>query len=151
MDFRGAVLKTIQQPLTLRANSSAIAFTAPIADLLGSSAPEGVLMQASLTAGSDVLAEDVLYFRPVKDLALTQASVSTTVKSLGDAFAIGLSSPVLVKNLYLSFENVDGVFSDNYFDLLPGRPTVIHFKPAGATSAKTLESSLHLMHMALVV
>jgi beta-mannosidase len=151
MDFRGTALKTFQQPLTLKANSSALAFTAPVTDLLGSAAPEGVLMQASLTAGDDVLAEDILYFRPVKDLVLPQASVTTTVKNLGDAFAIGLSSPVLVKNLYLSFENVDGVFSDNYFDLLPGKPTVVRFKPAHAVSAKTLESSLQLMHMALVV
>jgi beta-mannosidase len=151
IDFHGAVLKTLQQPLTLKANSSATAFTAPVTDLLGSGAPEGVLMQASLAAGDGILAEDLLYFRPVKDLALPQASVSTTVKNLGDAFAIGLSSPVLAKNLYVSFDNVDGTFSDNYFDLLPGKPTVIRFKPARAVSAKTLESSLQLMHMALVV
>ena len=74
MDFRGAVLKSIQQPLTLKANNSALAFTAPVSDLFGSAAPEGVLMQASLTAGDDVLAEDILYFRPVKDLALPQVS-----------------------------------------------------------------------------
>jgi hypothetical protein len=56
-----------------------------------------------------------------------------------------------VKNLYLTFDDIDGVFSDNYFDLLPGRPMVVRFKPAHTVSAKTLESSLQLMHMALVV
>lgn len=151
MDFRGAVLKTLQQPLTIKANSSALAFTAPTADLLGGAAPETVLMQASLAAGDDVLAEDILYFRPVKDLALPQASVSTTIKNLGDAFSIALSSPVLVKNLCLSVDDIDGVFSDNYFDLVPGRPAVVRFKPARASSAKALESNLQLMHMALVV
>ena len=151
MDFRGAVLKTIEQPLTLKANSSATAFTMPTADLLAGAAPETVLMRASLTAGGDVLAEDLLYFRPVKDLALPHASVTTTVKNLGDAFAIVLSSPVLVKNLCLSFDAVDGTFSDNYFDLLPGRAAVVRFKPARSASAKMLESDLRLMHMALVV
>jgi len=151
MDFRGTPLKTIELPLTLKANSNLLAFAAPTADLLGAVAPETVLMHAGLTAGDDVLAEDLLYFRPVKDLVLPQASLSTTVKNLGDAFAIGVSSPVLVKNLCLSFDDIDGVFSDNYFDLLPGRAAVVRFKPAQSASAKALKSDLQVMHMALVV
>jgi hypothetical protein len=72
------------------------------------------------------------------------------VKDLGAKFAIALTSPVLVKNLHLSLDEADSVFSDNYFDLLPGKPMIVQFKPATAIDAKTLENSLKLMHMALV-
>ncbi|MDE1986812.1 MAG: glycoside hydrolase family 2 protein [Alphaproteobacteria bacterium] len=151
LDFNGTVHKTVAQPFLLAKNSSAMAFTGPAADLLAGASPESVLLLSTLADGSDVLAEDRLYFRSVKDLALPQASVDVNVKDLGGEFAIGLSSPVLVKNLYLSLDDVDGFFSDNYFDLLPHRPKVVRFKPAGSVSAKALKNDLKLMHMAQAV
>ncbi|MDE2500298.1 MAG: glycoside hydrolase family 2 protein [Alphaproteobacteria bacterium] len=151
LDFNGTVHKTVTQPFLLAKNSSAMAFTGPAADLLAGASPESVLLLSTLADGSDVLAEDRLYFRSVKDLALPQASVDVNVKDLGGEFAIGLSSPVLVKNLYLSLDDVDGFFSDNYFDLLPHRPKVVRFKPAGSVSAKALKNDLKLMHMAQAV
>ena len=152
IDFQGVVWKTIRQPRTLGANSSAEIFKATVADLLGKVAPETVLLHASLTrdAGEPALAEDSLYFRPVKDLILPAADIAVKVKDLGGEFAIGVSSPTLAKNLYLGFDTVDGAFSDNYFDLLPGETRIVQFKPAQATSAKALEEGLKLMHMALV-
>jgi len=97
------------------------------------------------------LAEDILYFRPVKELALPRARITTTVKEGRGRFVIGLSSPVLVKNLYLSLDEVDGVFSDNYFDLLPHAPAIVHFKPEKPISAKAFKRGLKLMHMAEVI
>ena len=118
--------------------------------MLGGGAPESVLLHASLAAGREILAEDLLYFRPVKELALPQTSVAVKVKDLGGEFAIGLSASALVKNLYLSLDDADGFFSDNYFDLLPRKTKVVRFKPAGSMSAKALENGLKMMHMAQV-
>ncbi|HKD23398.1 MAG TPA: glycoside hydrolase family 2 protein [Rhizomicrobium sp.] len=151
MDFHGAVLKTIALPLTLKANRSAIAFTGPAKDLLAGTAADSALLRSNLTAGGKSLAEDVMYFGPVKDLALPRPDVTATVKGHGKEFAIGLSSTTLAKNLYLSLDDVDGVFSDNYFDLLPGTAKVVRFNPARTITAKDIESRLKLMHMALVV
>jgi beta-mannosidase len=149
-DFHGKTLKTIELPLTLKANSSAVAYTGTISELLAGAAPESVLLHASLASGHDVFSEDLLYFRAVKDLALLQATVTTKIKDLGGEFAIGLTSPTLVKNLYLNLEGVDGFFSDNYFDLLPHKTKIVHFKPTGTTSAQALETGLKTMHMALI-
>jgi beta-mannosidase len=150
LDFHGKVVKTVVQSLTLFANG-AVNFSAPTADLLGDAAPDSVLLHASLAASGQVLAEDVMYFRPVKDLVLPRASLDPKVKTVGREFAIGLLSPVLVKNLYLSLDGADGVFSDNYFDLLPGKSKVVRFKPAGHMTAKALKDALKMMHMAEVV
>jgi beta-mannosidase len=145
------VLKMVAQPLTLKANSSAEVFASPTADMLAGAAPASVLMHASLATNDGVVVEDRLYFWPVKDLALPSASVMAKVKDLGaGAFAIGLTSTTLAKNLYLSFDDIDGAFSDNYFDLLPGETKIVEFKPTQTTSAPTLEAGLKLMHMALV-
>jgi beta-mannosidase len=150
MDFHGKVLKTTTRSLTLAANSSMTAFTGSVAELLMGAPPQSVLLHASLAAGGDILAEDRLYFLPVKDLDLPQATIVTKVKDLGDEFAIGLSSSTLAKNLYLSLGAADGFFSDNYFDLLPQETKIVHFKPAKPMHAKALESGLTMMHMALI-
>lgn len=151
MDFHGKVLKTIKRPLLLKANSASEVLAEPVASLLNRAAPQTVLMHSSLMSGRAVLAEDVLYFSPVKDLALPNASLSVKVKDLGGEFAIGLRSNGLVKNLYLNLDEVDGVFSDNYFDLLPHTAKVIRFGPAAPVNAKTIESGLKMVHMAQVV
>ena len=150
IDFHGRVVKTMPFSFLLAANSSAMAYTGPVTDVLTGAAPETVLLHATLTSGTETLAEDILYFRPVKDLVLPAASPATTIKDLGGEFAIGLSSPSLVKNLYLSLSEGDGFFSDNYFDLLPGKAKIVRFKPAASMSATALESALTTMHMAQV-
>jgi beta-mannosidase len=150
MDFSGAVLKTSATSFMLPANASEMAFTGSAADLLADAAPETVLMHASLADSGTVLAEDLLYFRPVKDLTLPRARPTAMVKDLGSTFAIALSSSMLAKNLYIDVDGIGGVFSDNYFDLLPGMPAVVRFTPTTPASAAAIEASLQMMHMALV-
>jgi beta-mannosidase len=149
-DFHGAVKKTQRQSLTLKANSSAVAFRGAASDLLAGADPKAAFLHASLSAGGKVVAEDILYFRAVKELSLPQASITTKVKDLNGAYAIALSSPTLAKNVHLSLDETDGFFTDNYFDLLPGKPAIVTFTPATPISAQTLENSLKLMHMGLL-
>lgn len=150
MDFHGTVQKTIRLTFLLSGNSSAMAFTGAVTNLLAGAAPDTVLLRSSLIAGDESPAEDLLYFCAVKDLALPKATVAVKVKDHGGEFAVGLSSPVLVKNLYLSLDGIDGFFSDNYFDLLPGMTKVVHLKPVVSMTAKSLEDGLKMMHMALI-
>jgi beta-mannosidase len=74
--------------------------------------------------------------------------VRTTIKHIDGETAVAVSSPVLVKNLYLNYDDVDGIFSDNYFDLLPGTTKVVRFRPTGA---KPPRQAPKLMHMAEIV
>jgi beta-mannosidase len=150
MDFHGKVLRTIRRPLLLKANSAMEVFAEPVADVLKGAPPHSVLMHTSMASGGKILAEDLLYFTPVKDLMLPEVLLTVKVKDLGGEFAIGLRSNGLVKNLYLSLDAVDGFFSDNYFDLLPHESKVVRFKPATSISAKAVETGLKTMHMAQV-
>jgi beta-mannosidase len=45
-----------------------------------------------------------------------------------EGFAVRLKTDRLAKNLFLSAEGMDGFFSDNYFDLLPGEEMRIVFR-----------------------
>lgn len=150
MDFHGYVRKTVTRDIVIKANSTLAAFSAPEAELLSGIAPETVLLSARLTAGGQVVAEDRLYFRPVKDLILPKPEIDMRLRTAGKDVLIGLTSPALVKNLYLSHDAVDGTWSDNYFDLLPGQAAVVRFTPAKPIAADALHAGLRLMHMAQV-
>jgi beta-mannosidase len=56
------------------------------------------------------------------------------VKKSDNGYTVELSTDKLAKNVYLQIEE-EGFFSDNYFDLLPGRNVVINF-----TSKKPVEN-----------
>ena len=152
MDFHGKTLKTLRQPLTVKANAAATPYKASVYELLSGFLPERVLVRARLMTGRTVLAEDRLYVRPVKDLALPDAKVTARARALpGGDIAIALTADALAKNLYLSFDDMDGAFSDNYFDLLPDETVVVTFKPAQPMIASEVEARLKLLHMAQIV
>ena len=148
IDFRGKVLKTIKQAQPLKANAAALAWQSDMAGLLGDARPDSVVLRARLVAGKDVLAEDRLYFKPVKDLVLPAPQIDTGLRDLpGGGFGLALKTDALVKNLYLRFDDADAVFSDNYFDLLPGETRIVEIKPAGPSPSM---KSLKLLHMAQI-
>jgi beta-mannosidase len=150
-DFRGKELKTVRRPLTLKANAAAMAWSGGVGDLTAGAPLERVFVHARLVSGRETLAEDRLYLKPVKDLALPSPEVGVAVRDLpGGAFGVALTADALVKNLYLSFEDTDATFSDNYFDLLPGDSLVVEVKPAKAMTADAVEKGLKMMHMAQI-
>jgi len=152
VDFHGKVLKTIKQPQPLKANAAAVAWQSDISSLLGGARPDSVVLRARLVAGKEALAEDRLYLRPVKDLVLPSVEVHPIVRVLpGGAFAVALTADVLVKNLYLSFDDIDAGLSDNYFDLLPGETVIVEVKPAKPMTADAVQRGLKLLHMAQIV
>jgi beta-mannosidase len=46
-----------------------------------------------------------------------------------------LTSPVLARDVYLSFGDLDAKLSDNYFDILPGETTEITVTTAASLAA----------------
>jgi beta-mannosidase len=88
-----------------------------------------VLLYCQMRTGGQVVAENVLYFARPRALALMPFDVQPVVQPVADGFQLVVTSPVLLKGVHLT-AGVEGFFSDNYFDLLPGVSRTIHFKPA---------------------
>ena len=150
IDFHGKVATHTARALTVKANSSAVVHDTTVAALLGGASADSVLLHVTVKAGTKVLAENILYFAPVKSLSLPKPVLQTRVKAAGSGIAVGLTSPVLVKNICLD-AGIDGRFSDNYFDLLPGETKVVTFAPRKPVTAEAFKSGLKLTHMAEVV
>ena len=70
---------------------------------------------------------DIYYFVAPKDLVLPNPKVVFEVNEIeSNEFEINLTSDVLAKNVYLNCE-IEGFFSDNYFDLSPNENKKIIF------------------------
>ncbi len=77
------------------------------------------LIVARVMVADSVIAGNLYYFLPAKELKLPEVKITQEIESFEDGYIIRLTSDRLAKNVFLSL-NGDGFFSDNYFDLLPG-------------------------------
>jgi beta-mannosidase len=61
-------------------------------------------------------------------MSLFKPEIKITIEEEKDHFVLVLLSDVLAKNVYVDC-SVNGKYSDNYFDLIPGEETTIEFYP----------------------
>jgi len=147
IDFSGKILFEKSVPVELKANSSIEFFKDDLANLVPVSAQKNSLLFAEVKEGDKVLSTNILYFLPPKELNLPKSVVKKSLKEEKGEIILELSADKLVKNLYLSLEEGDGFFSDNYFDILPGQIITIHFTPSSSMDLKTFEKNLKLMKL----
>ena len=82
-------------------------------------------LKVRLKSNEELLDERIITFLPEKYLNLSKPQFQFSIES-GDTVAIDLSSDVFAKNVMLDFGEMQGHFSENYFDLEPD--TVYHVK-----------------------
>jgi beta-mannosidase len=106
----------------------------PVAELLGrGSARTNAFLVARVRAGR-LTAEALHVLAPHKALALqpTRLSVSVRARPAGHRrVTVSAERPALY--VALDAGDAPGVFTDNYFALLPGRPRTVEFTPSGPT------------------
>jgi len=128
VDFTGKILQTRSLPVMVKANGVTAVLTEKTDALTGN--VTGTYLMMTLKADDEVLAQKNYYFTQPKNLNLLKPVISKTVEKKASGWVIRLKPDVLAKDVYLNFPGVDGFFSDNYVDLLPGKETVITFTPS---------------------
>ena len=93
-----------------------------------------VILVCELLRGDQRVTLNLATFVPSKHLSLTSPTLQTSVQQDGNELVFKLTSESVARFVELSFEGVDVVFSDNYFDLPAGRTMeVISPLPEGWT------------------
>jgi beta-mannosidase len=135
MDLEGKIIWSRILPVHLKENASVSLFDS----VMTLSDPGKTLLSAEITSDGKVIASNVLYFVSPKDLSLEKPSVKLNTAKSEEGYTIEITTDRLAKDLYLS-SGVDGEFSDNYFDLLPGEKKIVTFRPKqkGGNFTKTL-------------
>jgi beta-mannosidase len=131
ISFDGNVLFAITEPLSVERESAAIVKKLSLKALLQGVDPLESVFRLRFAQGIQIVTEKLHYFDSPAQLELPQADVNLRVSPKGNALELTLQSNVLVKNLMLSSNDVDGFFEDNFFDMQPGSQRRISFKPSG--------------------
>ncbi|HLP15033.1 MAG TPA: glycoside hydrolase family 2 protein [Bacteroidota bacterium] len=126
-EFSGKILFVTTYPVTMRANTSRVCATLPKHELLGTADERRVVLVSRFTTLAGLKAENFSYFVPPKDLELEVPAYTITSKPMKNGFELSIFSSTLAKHVHLTCPDVDGFFSDNYFDLLPNEIKTLTF------------------------
>ncbi len=115
----------------------------PVANSPGSpSYPLIPSAEGSDTIPPKTMAERTIYFADAKELALAEPHVATRIERDGDGYTVTLTGESLAVAVELSFGNTNWKLSDNYFDLLPHEPKIVHL-----TTTATLDQLDTAVHV----
>jgi beta-mannosidase len=133
MKFDGTVVSEKNQQVRVPELSSAIYQRMPLSELV----PPGidsasVFITSDLTVDGKLVSTNLTYLVPTHEIHLPPTTIQTDVHPASGGYAMQLSSPVLARDVYLTFGSLDVEPSDNYIDLLPGQPVEITLKTTAA-------------------
>ena len=151
INFEGKQLgkKKTLYPLNIRSNTSQCIYTTNISQLISQEYSEYSFLQLTLKSQkAKILAETIHFFRKPKDLALPQTKISSKIKVLDGKYELILSSPKLAKDVFIEIPLQGAHFSDNFFDLLPGKQKkIIIESPLIKKGEKPILSIKHLRNI----
>ncbi|HUH62128.1 MAG TPA: glycoside hydrolase family 2 protein [Terracidiphilus sp.] len=146
MDFDGKVLLEESPTVTVKPLSSEVYLTWPLSklDAAGATDRSHVFVVADLSEKNGApISRNLAYLAPTKQIQLKPATLTEHfagydgnpvvfgARPKDGYFMILISSPVLARDVYLSFGDLDVALSDNFVDILPGETVRI----TAATSA----------------
>jgi Beta-galactosidase/beta-glucuronidase len=127
LDFSGKQLWSKSIPVNMTANTSTEFFKTTTKELVNKLDTTRIVFSVKLVQGNKLLASNLCYFSSPKDLKLQKPVITKLITVSDQGYSIMLTSDKLVKDLYLDTDE-KGLFSDNYFDLLPGEKVTVSFK-----------------------
>ncbi len=147
MDFAGQVLRTASAKVAVQPQTSHVAWEMPVPELLKGCDARGVFVHCALAERGKEVVANLYFFAPPKELLLPRPHLVVNCNEADDGFVIAVSSDVLARHVCLSTEKVEGFFSDNYFDLLPGQTVKVMFTPRGEVPLADLERELRAISL----
>ena len=126
MDFSGNIIERKEIKARIPANASSL--ITKIQHLVEKHDCNQLLLYLELRADDSVIADNILYFTHPKDLKLSPPKISYRLSKLAKAYKLTLKANTLVKGLCVEACDPDFHFSDNFFDLIPGKPRTLQIQ-----------------------
>ncbi|HEX7176318.1 MAG TPA: glycoside hydrolase family 2 protein [Pyrinomonadaceae bacterium] len=148
LDFAGQVLFEKQVAVAVAPLSSEVYLSLPKEELLRGRDARKVFLHCELSENGSALASNRLFFDAYKNLQLPAPRIDVHVRPKGRALRVSLRADSLARDVHLSAGRLEGVFADNFFDLLPGRAVEVEFRPRRPLGVGELRRSLKVRSLA---
>ncbi|MNJ47856.1 hypothetical protein D3C77_430280 [compost metagenome] len=126
-DFSGQLLYESVRNVTIGANVAEEALTIRAKELLGDHDPKNVVLLAKLEQDDIELDSKHYYFESLREISWPQPTIMVEEVAGSDGTTFTLKTDALARQVWLSAEE-EGIFSDNFFDLIPGIPYTVSFR-----------------------
>jgi beta-mannosidase len=137
----GETLTSGEAPVLAGSGAATHVATFDFAERLNEDNRRKVVFVAELWQGDERVARQAASFVPTKHLQLGDPGLSADVAVDEGGLTITVSARAFARLVELSLQDVDVVFSDNYFDVPAGRSVVITCPmPTGWTAAQALQA-----------
>jgi beta-mannosidase len=144
MDFAGHKVSETNTDVTVEGLQSKTYQSLVKTDLLRGQDPKKVFLQCDLLVAGKVLSSNRHFFAVAKALALSKPEITPLVRPTAKGFLVTLTTNLFARNVYLSLSQGDGFFSDNYFDLVPGRKVEVEFRSSQQINLNQLRRNLKI-------
>ena len=129
LSFDGATLKSLERDVTIAPLASRSYFDVEVSELLESTDKKKAFVYAELLLNGKAVSSHDYFFAPFKELTITKPAITTEVVAAKDGkFVIKVSADKFAKAVYLAVPDHDGFFSDNFFNLAPGRDMTVQYR-----------------------
>jgi len=146
MDHTGHTLKRFEKDIEVAALQSKSYFSISENELSPRSRTDFVFCE--LLVDGKPVSSNKLFFQPFKNGPMPTAQITPSITRTRNGFKIALATDRFARDVYLSVEDTGGSFSDNYFDLLPGRRIEVEFHARGPLTLNEFRRRLKLRSLA---
>jgi beta-mannosidase len=142
--YEGTPVQQGKTPLRIDPRTSRLVVSKPLEELKSGLPPNEIYLLCELKKGETTLSSNIHHFSPLKGVELPQPEVRAEVLSKDGRLFVRLETSKFAKNVYLSTPGIKGRFSDNFFDLIPGRSCEVEFISDRPLSEDQLKSGLKI-------
>ncbi len=127
-DFQGnSIFSESDNYEKIDANSSLMLMQKNLSKILNGQSAKETFALISLSQNGTFLSKRIFYFDYPKNLKLPSPTISHQIEKTNEGYKVTVKTDKLAKNVFLE-TSAQGLWSDNYFDLLPNESRVIFFK-----------------------
>ena len=144
MDFDGKVLKNFVQDAIVAPLTSRSYFDVRVEDLLKGIDANDSVLYCELIVDGKVASDHDYFFAPFKELSFSKPTITSEVTPLRGGFRVKIAADKFAKAVYLSVAEHDGFFSDNFFNLAPGREMRVEFHSRAPLSLAEFQQRLQI-------
>jgi beta-mannosidase len=145
--YEGVPVQQGKTPLRIDPRTSRLVVSKPLEELRSGLPLNEIYLHCELKKGETTLCSNIYHFSPLKRVDLPQPEIRSEVFARDGQLFVRLETTKFAKDVYLSVPGIKGRFSDNFFDLVPGRSYEVGFISDQALSVDQLTSVLKVISL----